>query len=109
MEGTVKFDRETCCALERGFEQNPKVAKELADILGEEKIKTLVRILPNTNKMKFVPTEEMKTAYSQIATRELERIDAEDEDDEDLSCGHSVEEHRQALKSVVEIMKQTVN
>ena len=47
------------------------------------------------------PSEEMKTVYVQIAKMELERIDAEDEDDEDLICGHSVDEHRQALDPVV--------
>ena len=59
--------------------------------------------------MKFVPSEEMKTVYSQIAKRELERIDAEDEDDENLTCGHTVEEHRQALEVVVKKMIPTIN
>ena len=108
-EGTVKFDKETCCALERGFKNNPVVVKELEEVVGKEKMKTFAEILPNTDEMKFVPSEEMKTVYSQIAKRELERIEAEDEDDEDLLCGHSVEEHRQALATVVEKMEPKVN
>ena len=109
VEGTVKFDKETTCALERGFKLNPEAVKELGDIVGEAKIKTFTEILPNTDEMKFVPSEEMKTVYSQIAKRELERIGAEDEDDEDLSCGHSVEEHKKALASVVEKMEPKIN
>ncbi len=32
VEGTVKFDKEICCALERGFKRNPVVVKELEEI-----------------------------------------------------------------------------
>lgn len=115
VEGTVKFSKETCCALERGFEQNPEVVKQLEGIVGEKKAKLFKDILFNSlspkdrPEMKFVPSEEMKTIYSQIAKRELERIDAEDEDDEDLSCGHSVDEHKEALMSVVEKMEPRIN
>jgi len=115
VEGTVKFNRETCCALERGFEKNPEVADELANIVGQDKAKLFREILANTlspdnrPEMKFVPSEEMRIVYSQIAKRELERIEAEDEDDEDLLCGHSVKEHWRALKSVVEKMEPPAN
>ena len=115
VEGTVKFEQEICCALERGFEQNPEVAKELASIVGEDKIKIFKDILFNSldpdsrPEIKFVPSEEMQMVYGQIAKRELERIEAEDEDDEDLSCGHSVDEHRDSLNSVIEKMEPTMN
>lgn len=113
-EGTVRFDAETLCALERGLEQNPEVAKQLDEVVGQ-KAKIFRDILSNTldpehrAPIKFVPNEEARTFYSQIAKRELERIDAEDEEDEDLSCGHSVDEHRRALESVVERMEPKVN
>ncbi len=107
VEGTVRFDKKTCCALERGFKHNPAVVKELEKIVGEPKIKIFIKILPNTDEMKFVPSEEMQTVYSQIAKRELERIEAED--DEDLSCGHSVDEHREALMSVIKKMQPKIN
>lgn len=115
VEGTVKFEQETCCALERGFEQNLEVAKELAEIVGQDKVKLFKEILFNSlnpgssPEIKFVPSEDMKTVYSQIAKRELERIDAEDEDSEDLSCGHSVEEHKEALETVVKKMEPNIN
>jgi hypothetical protein len=115
VEGTVKFEQETCCALERGFEQNPRVAKELAEIVGKDKVKLFKEILFNSldpdsrPEMKFVPSEEMKMVYGQIAKKELERMDAEDEDDADLSCEHSVEEHKEALESVVEKMEPRIN
>ena len=108
-EGTVKFEKETCCALERGFEQNPELVDQLKKLMGPAAINNFAEILPNTDEMKFVPSEEMKTVYGQIAKRELERMDAEGEGDEDLVCGHSVDEHRQALVSVVEKMEPTVN
>lgn len=77
--------------------------------MGEKNIKIFADILPNTDEMKFVPSDDMKTAYGQIAKRELERIDATDEDDEDLSCGHSVDEHKEALRLVLEKMEPSIN
>ena len=110
VEGTVKFDKETCCALERAFKQNPGVAKELEAIVGgEENMRNLTDVLPHADELTFDQSEASKTVYGQIAKRELERIAAEDEDDEDLACGHSVDEHRQALQSVVEKMTPMVN
>ena len=112
----VRFDVETMCALERGFEKNPEAAKELEGIVGERLVKLFKDILYNALDPKnrapitFVPgKDEAKIVYSQIAKRELERIDAEDEDDEDLSCGHTVEDHIHALQNVVEKMEPTVN
>lgn len=112
----VRFDVETMCALERGFEQNPEVAKELEGIVGERLAKLFKDILFNALDLKnrapmtfILEKEEAKIVYGQIAKRELERIDAEDEDDNDLTCGHSVDEHREALRVVVEKMEPTVN
>lgn len=109
VEGTVKFDKETCCALGRAFKQNPGVAKELEAIVGEENMSNLTDILPHADEVTFNQSEESKMVYSQIAKRELERIDAEDEDDEDLTCGHTVEEHKEALREVVDKMGPTIN
>ena len=111
VERKVKFDEETIRALKRAFKKNPEVARNMADVVGEKNIRIFTDILTNTNEMeiKYDPSEELKTAYSQIAKRELERIDAEEEDDEDLACGHSVDEHRQALREVVEKMELTIN
>lgn|SRR3989344_1746114 len=102
VEGTVQFDKDTCCALKRGFEENSVLVEQLAKLVGEKNIKIFSDILSGTDEMKFVPSDDMKTAYSQVAKRELERIDATDEDDDDLSCGHSIDEHKEALGSVLE-------
>lgn len=59
--------------------------------------------------IKYDPSEELKTTYSQIAKRELERIQAEDEDDEDLTCGHPIGDHVRALQNIVKKMEPTVN
>ena len=110
VEGTVKFDKETCCALERAFKQNPGVAKELEAIVGgEENMRNLTDVLPHADELTFDQSEASKTVYGQIAKRELERIAAEDEDDEDLTCGHTVDEHQEALREVVEKMEPTIH
>lgn len=111
VEKKITFDGETICALGRAFKKNPEAAEELAEVVGKEKMKTFTDILENTNEMeiKYDPSEELKTTYSQIAKRELERIQVEDEDDEDLACGHSVGDHVRALQNVVEKMEPTVN
>ena len=109
VEKAVTFDKETCCALNRAFKQNPGVTKELEAIVGEENLKNLTDVLPHADAVTFDQSEESKTVYSQIAKRELERIDAEDEDDEDLTCGHSVEEHQDALREVLEKMEPTIH
>ena len=111
IERKIKFDGETICALKRAFKKNPEVARNMADVVGEKNMKIFTDILTNTNEMeiKYDPSEELKTAYSQIAKRELERIDAEEEDDEDLVCGHSVDEHRQALREVVGKTEPTIH
>lgn len=109
VEGTVKFSKETCCALERGFEQNPELVQELKEMMGPVAINNFAEILPNTEEMKFVPSDEMKAVYSQMAKRELERIQAEDEDDEDLTCGHSIGDHVRALQNVVDKLNPVVH
>lgn len=112
----IRFDAETMCALERGFEKNPEVAKELEEVVGEKLVQLFKDILFNTADPKrrapvtFIPEKkEANIVYSQIAKRELERIEAEDEDDEDLTCGHTIEDHIYALQNVVEKMGPTVN
>lgn len=114
-ERIIKFEEETCCALERGFRQNPEVTKELTAIVGESKMANYRNIVlfgidPKIKaENKFVMSDEIRTVYSQIAKRELERIEAEDEDDGDLLCGHSADEHKEALEGVVGIMEPTIN
>ncbi len=108
-EGTIGFDRESRCALIRGFEQNQAVVRELKKIVEEREVEFFAKILSDSVEDRYIISDEMKTIYGQVAKRELERIDAEDEDDDDLLCGHSVEEHQEALRSVVEKMEPAVN
>lgn len=108
VEGTVKFDKEICCALARAFKQNPPVVEELQQLVSVEKLKLFAEILDNTDEMKFVPSHEMRIVYAQIAKREIERIFAEDEDDEDLKCGHTFFEHFWALEVVLEKLQPTL-
>ena len=113
VEGTVRFEKETCCALEHGFERNPEAVRQLEEMMGKDKVRLFKEILSNTlnpsdrPEMKFVPTEEMKTVYGQIAKRELEELNKEK--DESLSCDHTIEEHRRALEDVVRQVEPMAN
>lgn len=43
IEGTVKFDKETCCAFNRGFNLNPEAVKQLKEIVGEKKLRHFLK------------------------------------------------------------------
>lgn len=108
VEGATEFEEETSCALERGLEKNPELVGELAEMIGADKLKKFMSIALDHDK-KFVPSEEMKTVYVQVAKREVERILDEDEEDEDLTCDHSVDEHIKALRELIDEMKPTIH
>jgi len=110
MEGGIEFDETACCALERAFEQNPEVTRRLEDILDDDENFGSFRImLKSAEGIKFIPEDNMKTVCSQIAKRELERINVEGEGDGDLGCGHTVSEHIEALNYIVEKMEPTIS
>lgn len=110
VEGGVEFNKTACCALDRAFEKNPEVTRRLEDIVDDdETFGNFRKILKSADEIKFTPADNMKTACSQIAKRELERIEYEREVDKDLVCGHVVNEHIEALKYVVEKMGPTIN
>jgi hypothetical protein len=112
-EKFFEFGEDVCCALRRGFEQNPSTVKQLIQEMGEkgeQKVAFFKELLLDPEEgIDFNLQHELKTTYNQIAKRELERIQAEDEDDEDLKCGHSLDEHMDALEYVVEKTEPTVH
>ena len=109
VEGSLEFDEDICCALKRGFEQNPSVVKELESVVkNKDEIRLLQDSLSNPDEIDPTFSEEMKIVYSQIAKRELGRTINYDED-KDLLCGHSVDEHILALKEVLAKMEPKVN
>jgi hypothetical protein len=113
-EKEIEFDEDVCCALKRAFKMNPEVDKELEKIVGRPAINFFIRKLSNfdgdRDKQKSPQyMDMMETVYSQIAKRELERIEAEDEDDEDIVCGHSVDDHRESLELVLNKTKPVVH
>ena len=110
VETGMEFDEVACCVLNRAFEKNPEVTKRLEDIVDDDEIfGSFRRMLEGSENIKFTPEDNMKTVRSQIAKRELERINSEDEDDKDLECGHSVDDHVSALEYIVEKMGTKVN
>lgn len=98
---TVIFTKEMCCALQSGFVLNPALVEQLEDMIGKDRVRIFSQILPNTNEMeiKYDPSEELKTVYGQIAKKEIERIKAEHQ--LNLTCGHSVCGHIEALNFLV--------
>ena len=106
----VHFDEIDCCALKRGFDMNPILTEELKKIVGERSIKYFSgELLDFKDDEDVVVYDEVRTAYSQVAKRELERITAEDEDDLDLSCDYTVKEHQDALREVLKKIGPTIN
>lgn len=105
-----EFDEEARCALERGFEQNPAVVKELTKIVKEKEMDFLIKALSKMNEYEgLIVYDHMRMVYGQIAKRELERIKAEDEADNDITCGHTVDEHQEALRAVLEKTEPTIH
>jgi hypothetical protein len=104
--GTVELGEPECCALEHAFAKNPKTISELTSFVDMENLELWKDELAETERLVFVPNEKMKTAYSQIAKAELKRLAHEEAD---FHCGHSPEEHKEALQSVVSIFSNHAN
>jgi len=106
----IEFSDKTFCALKRGFEENPGLVGELERTVGKEEVKFYFEIVEEMeNSPNLVKSYNIGKVYSKIAERELERISAEDEDDDDLSCEHTVEDHQEGLREVLKILKQTIH
>ncbi|MBI2063204.1 MAG: hypothetical protein HYT61_03130 [Candidatus Yanofskybacteria bacterium] len=100
VEGTISFDQLACCALANGFAKNPIAAGQLKKLVPENQLRLFENILLDTKEMKFMPSEEMKIVYNQIASIELGRLDNLFQSD--LHCEHSIVEHKKALEDVIE-------
>ena len=109
-EGRMEFDETDCCALDRAFEQNTEVTRRWEDIVdNDENMAAFRKMLKDAEEIKFIPDDKMKMACSQIAKRELERIDAEGSGDESLICRHSLAEHVESLQNIVQEMGPTIH
>jgi len=97
-----------CCALHCAFEHYPKLAKDLAKFVPPEIIAVFRDILENTGRLIFIPNTDAAVIYGTLASKELEGLHNVDSETE-LSCGHIVGEHKEALKSVVKSMETSNN
>jgi hypothetical protein len=106
--GVVELNELECCALRQSFAKNPQTISQLMDFVDNKKLKLCADELVNSKGLGLRPDDDTKTAYSQIAKAELRRL--EDENTE-FKCayGHSLEEHKQALQSVVSVFSKPVN
>lgn len=107
VEGTVGFNRFETCALAQAFAKNKDTVEELKAIVGPEKLRILAAVLPTTESMTFVPSDDVKIAYGQIAKKEIERLTATPEIKP--RCGHSVDEHKKALRLVIDKLQIVTN
>ena len=112
----LELNEDIRCALRRAFEMNPEVAKELKAIVKSPvKFDFLREVLDDSGDNEgggiatLKPFDEAETVYGQIAKRELERIEAEGEGDGDLVCEHTVSEHEDALRLVLEKFGPSIN
>jgi len=106
--GVVELNEFECCALREGFAKNPRTISQLMDFIDNKKLKLYADELVGSKGLGLRPDDNTKTAYSQIAKAELKRL--EDESIE-FKCiyGHSLEEHKRALQSVVSAFSKPVN
>ena len=102
----VELDMIECCALERGCAQEahlPFVQEYLAGI-GERhpvyKALIMLGIFKNTLHLEFVPHEIYRVVYSYIAAAEKVALEADKDADAMLNCGHTAEQHCEALGNV---------
>lgn len=109
IEGAVEIDEVVWCALKHAFEVNPEAVKKLEEGMRVKDMDILRSAFDGVERMRITPSDKMKTVYSQIAKKELERMEAGKDDDDDLSCGHSREDHEESLRMIVEKMSGTVN
>jgi len=108
-EGVIEFDEMTCCALAHAFAENKETVKQLKKIISPDELKKMADILPTTKNMAFLPPEDMKIAYSQIADIELKRLAETGETGFHCGRGHTLEQHKKSLKEVSSKLKPTVN
>jgi len=111
--GFVELNDAECCALEQGFKNNPRIKNQLADSVDKGRLDLYEDELANTANLGSRPKDktvedEAKTIYSQIAKAELARL-VEVGDGFKCAHGHSSEEHKEALQSVVRKFSQPVN
>ena len=102
IEGTIKFDALSCCALKHAFDRNPETVDQLKEIVPNDKLKIFSDVLTNTDEMNFVPTEEMKVVYFQLAKKEVSRLGSMGNLIQvDLDCSHTVADHIKVLENVI--------
>jgi hypothetical protein len=104
--GSVELDEAECHALECAFANNPGTIAQLTQLADKRDMELWEEELKGTSHLVFVPDEAMKTVYFQIADAEIKRLARENVA---LYCGHSNEDHVEALKSVESIFGPTVN
>jgi len=104
--GTIELDKPECHALECAFANNPKTIVQLAELADERDMELWAEELKGTSHLVFIPSEAMKTVYFQVADAEIKRLAR---GDGKLYCGHSKEEHLEALQSVESTFSQPVN
>lgn len=108
-EGVIEFDEMTCCALAHAFAKNKETVQQLKEIVGSDELRKMADILPTTKNMAFLPSEDMKIAYSQIAEIELKRLAETGETGFSCGRGHILEQHKKSLKEVLSQLKPTIN
>jgi hypothetical protein len=97
-----------CCALCCAFEHYPELKKYFAKFIPPELMDVFKEILGIPGRMILIPNTDASGIYGELASKELEGL-RDISSETQLSCGHIVGEHREALELVTGVMKLSNN
>ena len=97
----VSFDSVQCCAMREAFQNriHARLLDDLAEAISPRLVLIFGQIFIKTRQLSFVPHLSHRLFYSSLAAAEQEYLKALE--NMQLTCGHTTEEHIDALKSVL--------
>ncbi len=95
-----------CCALNAAFMENPAAVARLEGVVSKKELAILADELKRTEHLTFPPDIQTTTVYFQMAVAELKRLE---HGHAALFCGHSVDDHKKALRAVEAKFAEPVN
>lgn len=102
----VEFDEVACCAMERASiqEAHQVLIKECVAAMGEihpiYKASLFLGVFQYTVHLVFIPHAGHRTLYSTLASAEKNILEQEQDKDKIFECGHTVQNHCDALDTI---------
>ena len=97
----ISFGDVHCCSMREAFQNraHAHLLEDLGEIISPRLALILGQIFIRTRQLSFVPRPQHKLFYSSLAKAEKRYLEALG--NIKLACGHMVEEHLDAIKSVL--------